>query len=290
MPKDSIENGEMPPTPPPLKTKFSRDYQPRIDTDNLLNRFRGRKPTFWIVMGVILFIIVYLWFGLYTVGPGKVGIIFAKFGDTPSTPGRVIVEKGEKGRWREPLLPGMYFFWALEPLWNYRIEIKDMTKIDANQIGTVKAMDGEPMKPGQILAGDDYIDKDGRFHMGQRGPRLEILRPGLYPINPYYLEVKTEPAVIIPESKIGLVIKRIGQDPPAGTVLVSKEDNFRGIQKEILQPGIYYLNPWAVKVEQVPATVIHGGEVGVVTKKGGRIPPAGTILVEGADEFQGIQP
>lgn len=272
-----------------FKTKAGRSGQPPVDLGGLLNQFRGRRASFWIVCGVILFIIIYLWFGLYKVGPGKVGIIFAKFGNAPASPSRVIVEKGEKGRWREPLLPGMYFFWALEPLWNYNIEIKDMTKIDANHIGTVKALDGEPLQPGQILAKDDYIDKDGRFHMGQRGPRLEILSPGLYPINPYYLEVKSEPAVIIPEGKIGVATKRIGQEPPTGTVLVAKADNFRGIQREIMPPGLYYLNPWAVKVDLVDAVVIKGGEVGVVTKKVGKLPPMGTILVEAADEYQGIQ-
>jgi hypothetical protein len=83
--------------------------------------------------------------------------------------------------------------------------------------------------------------------------------------------------------------KMVGDIPPPGTILVSKNDNFKGIQREVLVPGEYYLNPLAVTVDVIDAVVIPKGQVGIVTKRVGKMPPISTILVEADDVFQGIQ-
>lgn len=111
--------------------------------------------------------------------------------------------------------------------------------------------------------------------MGQKGPRLEVLKPGSYPINTAYLEVKQFPAVQIPEGSLGVLTRLYGEEPSQGTILVSKESQFRGIIREVLQPGTYYINPAAYKHEIVEAVKIDKGQVGVVTKRVGKMPPEG---------------
>ena len=102
----------------------------------------------------------------------------------------------------------------------------------------------------------------------------EVLTPGTYKINPYLEEVTVVPAVVVPPGSVGVVTRLIGDvgqvssatltqnrrqhhrpgNParqgnrsPAPTRLVVGA-NQRGILKDVLQPGIYYLNPRMVKV------------------------------------------
>ncbi|CAK8716242.1 hypothetical protein GCAAIG_05655 [Candidatus Electronema halotolerans] len=243
------------------------------------------------ILGLLLVSLplIYIGISLVSIEEGHVGIVFAKVGSKPAVADRFIVEAGEKGYQREVLMPGMRFYWFLEPFWKYTITEEPFVKIPPGMIGVVNAKDGYPMRPGQILADSDVYGEDGTFTMGQKGPRLEILKPGEYPINTAYLEVKQFPAVQIPEGSLGVLTRLYGEDPPQGTILVAKESGFRGIIREVLQPGTYYINPKAYKTEIVAAAKIDKGQVGIITKRVGKIPPEGTILVDANDEFQGIQ-
>jgi regulator of protease activity HflC (stomatin/prohibitin superfamily) len=234
-------------------------------------------------------LIIYFSGAVVSISPGEVGVVFVKIGKDPVVKGRFIVEKGEQGIQREVLMPGWRFFWMADKLWRIDINEYPMVYIPKQQIGLVEALDGDRLPEGQILAKDDYIDKKGVFHMGQKGPRETILTPGLHPINPKYKLVKKYPAVIMKKGQLGIVTKRVGDIPPPGTILVSKDDNYKGVQQEVLVPGEYYLNPLAVDVDIIKALFIPKGQVGIVTKRVGKMPPKGTILVEADDEFQGIQ-
>ena len=247
----------------------------------------------WLVIGIC---VPFLLFFLYesvavNVSRDHVAYVFAKFGKT-APEGRIIVEEGYKGYWREPLNQGMHWFLMFQRLWNYSITEVPMLIIEKDQIGLVEAMDGEPLEPGQILARDDSTEiVDGKevFHMGQKGTRDKVLTPGKYGINPKYQVVTALPAVIIPAGKVGIVERLTGVQPPPGTILVSEKSDYRGIQREVLTNGTYFLNPKKVHVDIILATIIDKGQIGIVTKKVGKIPPTGTILVKADDEFQGIQ-
>lgn len=266
---------------------------PYQDPDSPIGRIkRMPKKTIWIILGVIIFLI-YLASSIVSIPPQHVGVVFVKIGKAPAIEGRFIVEKGYKGYQREVLLPGFHLYWLADRMWRIDIEKHPMVNIQSQHIGLVEALDGTPLPEGQILAKDDSIEKtsDGKeiFHMGQKGPRETVLTPGFHPVNPRYLKVTEQRAIIIEQGKIGIVTKRVGDDPPSGMILVSKDDGYKGIQREVLVPGTYYFNPLAVNVEIEDAVVIEKGKVGVITKKVGKEPPAGTILVSRDAEFQGIQ-
>ncbi|MBL7100531.1 MAG: hypothetical protein ISS23_01105 [Nanoarchaeota archaeon] len=259
------------------------------ENSNIATTFFKEHKKKIIFSGIGVFLVFYLLAALVSIPPGKVGVVFAKFGADPTVGERFIVETGQKGIQREVLMPGWRYFWKADKLWKIKIKKYRMVNIPKQRVGIVEALDGIRLPDGQILAKDDYVDKKGVFHMGQKGPRETVLTPGLHPINPRYLTVKVEKAIIIKDGKVGVVTKRVGEAPPPGTILVSKEDNYKGIQREILAPGTYYLNPLAVDVEIKPALKIKKGNVGIVTKRVGKMPPQGTILVAADDEFQGIQ-
>lgn len=268
---------------------MDREIQERKRQDGIMAQLL--KLRLRTILGLLLVSLplIYIGISLVSIEEGHVGIVFAKVGSKPAVADRFIVEAGEKGYQREVLMPGMRFYWFLEPFWKYTITEEPFVKIPPGMIGVVNAKDGYPMRPGQILADSDVYGEDGSFTMGQKGPRLEILKPGEYPINTAYLEVKQFPAVQIPEGSLGVLTRLYGEDPPQGTILVAKESGFRGIIREVLQPGTYYINPKAYKTEIVEAVKIDKGEVGIITKRVGKIPPEGTILVDANDEFQGIQ-
>ena len=174
----------------------------------------------WIFPGAIVIFIIYLSGAIVSIPPGEVGVVFVKIGKDPTVKDRFIVEKGEKGIQREVLMPGWRYFGLADRLWRIDIHKFPMVNIPKQQIGLVEALDGNRLPEGQILSKDDYIDGNGVFHMGQKGPRESILTPGLHPINPKYKLVKKHSAVIIEKGQLGIVTKRVGDIPPPGTIML----------------------------------------------------------------------
>jgi hypothetical protein len=104
---------------------------------------------------------------------------------------------------------------------------------------------------------------------GYRGIQAEVLTPGTYKINPYVEEVTQVPAVVVPPGSVGVVTRLVGGEqsvqsqsntgpvttapadasPPSRIVT---DNTQRGILRDVLQPGIYYLNPRMVKVTIMP--------------------------------------
>ena len=63
---------------------------------------------------------------------------------------------------------------------------------------------------------------------------------------------------------IGLVSCKQGKTAPPGQEVV--DVGYRGIQKEVLTPGTYKINPHLYSVTLVPAVVVPPGYVGVTTR------------------------
>jgi len=122
------------------------------------------------------------------------------------------------------------------------------------------------------------------------------LGPGRYFFNPYRWEIKKVRLTTIPSGNpatwewihsldasqrdalragnfkfkgefpmIGVVTRKVGDEPAPGQVMVSRDSNLKGILREVLTPGTYKINPEVYNVELHPATVIPAGFVGVVT-------------------------
>lgn len=174
---------------------------------------------------------------------------------------------GQKGPQLDILLPGTYYL-------NTRLfEVKhaNATVLEAGQVGMVEALDGVPLPENEFVAKTIKAHKDFQdgaaflVNEGQRGPQLDVLKPGIYYINPLMFGVVSTPVTEVQRGQVAVIVSNIGQEPddkvkqrfmvqaatgPAGTPLPvdpSKETyvvpkGYRGIQEEVAGPGRYYFN------------------------------------------------
>ena len=193
---------------------------------------------------------------------------------------------GQKGPQIDFLRPGTYNINTSM----FQVEIREAVQIGENELGIVEARAGEPMGTGDVVAetpdmaihasfqdGQAYLDAGGR-----RGPQEAVLRPGTYYVNPYLFIVTRKPQTVIPQGQVGVLISNIGKDPaelaaddlaPAkGSLSRGAHDpeesridsgvrqrhvvpqGYRGIQQQVLGPGVYPLNPLSYKVVPIPTT------------------------------------
>ncbi len=215
---------------------------------------KSRALTVLLGLVALLFlgyVIVYQGFWVWvvenTVVPAdKMLILVAKTGE-PMPPGQIIAAKGQKGVLLEPLGPGRHF---INPFL-YERQLKDQVVVQGGEVGLVISRFGEDLPPGEFLAGP-----------GQRGIQREVLLPGTYKLNPYAYEVRVVPMVEIEPGYVGVVTARSGK--PAASQLA--EAGERGVQKSVLPPGLYALNPEAFSVEQIEIgfnqiTMAHSGKL-----------------------------
>jgi hypothetical protein len=138
---------------------------------------------------------------------------------------------------------------------------------------------GKPLPPDLIAVPKDRPE--------YKGVREELLGPGRYFLDPVRYDWELVPLVKIPAGdpskwdwdsngllkdaetapKIGLVAVKQGKAAPAGQEVV--DVGYRGIQKAVLTPGTYLLNPHVYEVTQLPAVIVPPGSVGVVTRLAG---------------------
>ncbi len=211
-----------------------------------------------------------------------------------------------KGVEEDVLGPGRYFFNPVEydtklvdlqmisagdpEKWDW--DANGLLKDDktAPQVGLISLKEGKTPPAGLEVAlppGPDGIP--------YKGVQREVLPPGTYKINPYQMDVTLIPAVVVPPGSVGVVTRLTGdvgivsnatlteirakttgpstqqtetpQDLTGPSRLVVGATQ-RGILKDVLQPGIYFLNPRLIKVTVVPVgydqiTLDHSNNSGI---------------------------
>lgn len=177
---------------------------------------------------------VFLWgFCRFYVPPGQMAIVTAKVGKTPAA-GSILVEPGEKGIWREVLAEGRHF---LNPI-DYEVKIVPAIEIPLGKIGIVTAKVGRELASGEIITAD----------RAGKGVWRSVLGPGVYRLNPQGYQVDIVDAVNIPVGYVGVVTSQTGKAPKPGEFAGPGE---KGVLKDILQPGLYYINSRADQVNVI---------------------------------------
>lgn len=117
-----------------------------------------------------------------------------------------------------------------------------------------------------------------------KGVQEQLRSPGRYFINPVEYDTELVDLTIIPagepqawrftrdgkledeatQPKVGLIACKQGKTPPPGVEVV--DPGYKGIQKEVLTPGTYKINPHLYSVTVVDAVVVPPGFVGVSTR------------------------
>lgn len=246
--------------------------------------------TYWWVILLVLSILFYkfvlrVFFGMVIVPEDKIGLVtkkFVLFGADKSLPdGRIIATKGEAGYQAQTLAPGLY--WG-KWIWQYAIDMTPFTIIPEGKIGLVLSKDGKEIPTGRILArkvdSDNFQDATAFLNNGgQKGRQTAFITTGSYRINTFLFEIVIADQIKIFENMVGIVTALDGEPIPLGQIagkFVDGHNNFqdfdaflgqggnRGLQPQVMLAGSYYINSWAVQIEQIPMTDVPIGYVGVV--------------------------
>lgn len=245
---------------------------------------------YWWVLLILLSLLLYkiilrVFFGMVIVPENRIGLVtkkFVLFGSNRELPdGRIIATKGEAGFQAKTLAPGLY--WGMWP-WQYGVDMVPFTVIPEGKIGLVLSKDGDEIPTGRILArrveSDNYQDATKFLdNNGQRGRQTSFITAGSYRINTFLFDITIADQVIIRENMVGIVTTMDGDPIIIGQIAgknVEGHNNFqdidtfmnkggnRGLQPQVILAGSYYINPWAVQLEEIPMTDVPIGNVGVV--------------------------
>jgi uncharacterized membrane protein YqiK len=263
----------------------------------------GAKMDIWIgvavaiVVGLLILVLGSSWiFGLMIIGPKEVGVVTKIFDRSGKRlpQGKLIALNGEAGFQADTLAPGLY--WGKWP-WMYRVIKVPFVFIPAGQIGLVVAQDGASIPSerilGKVVQSDNF--QNARTFLtngGEKGRQLGMLTAGTYRINTALFTIITaqnagqhglrpEDLMVfrVEDDTVGIATVLDGRPIEEGEIaglFLPGHDNFqnaqafvesggqRGLQEQILLSGSWNLNPWFVRVEQVPMTAIPIGYVGVV--------------------------
>lgn len=212
-----------------------------------------------------------------------------------------IKQGGVKGIQMRTLPPGL---WPIHP-YLFRVSITKVTMIPQGKVGVVTAADGAPLDEGRLIGKATtghrgYQDSEQFIASGgQKGPQVEILTPGTYrilrdsismednSIKPGLFTVQLYEATVINENQVGLVEALDGAAlnprdyvaaPVQGHNNFQTGDAFinrggqRGPQKDLLLPGIYYINSHLFKVIPEKAGEVRPGEIAVIVSNVGKDP------------------
>lgn len=185
----------------------------------------------------------------FYVEPNQMAVITSKIGDSMPS-GQILAEHGQKGILREVLGEGRHF---LNPVF-YAHEIRPVTIIDPGRVGVVTSKVGIDLPEGEFLA-----------DTGQKGIWKTLLGPGKYRMNPYGYQIDVVNAISIPIGYAGVITSLAGEQAPPGSFASA---NQKGVRKDILQPGLYYVNPKQYKVDVLEIGV---NQVSLLGKTGGEV-------------------
>ena len=204
----------------------------------------------------------------------KMLVLVAKTG-SEMPPGQIIATNSQKGVLQEPLGPGRHF---INPFL-YERQLKDQLIIKGGEVGLVIAKSGKVLAHGEFLAGP-----------GEQGIQRDMLLPGTYKLNPYAFDVKIMKMIEIDPGYVGVVTARSGK-PAQGALLADPGE--RGVQKAVLPPGLYPINPEAYSVERVEIgynqiTMAHAGPMFNITGGDGTSQQLAKQLGEGAPQQKAV--
>jgi hypothetical protein len=203
----------------------------------------------------------WLWFFCrFYVGPDQMAIITAKSG-TPLREGQLLADADQKGIRAAPVAEGRHF---LNPVM-YDWEIRQADIIPAGKVGIVTAKVGDELPEGVFIAEE-----------GQKGIRRGVLGPGKYRLNPYGYTLEIVDAISIPIGYVGVLTSLSGEQPDDGAFAGPGQ---KGVREDILQPGLYYVNPKELKVDVLE---IGLNQVSLLGKLGGAVITKAPLAMQNA--------
>jgi hypothetical protein len=216
------------------------------------------------IVGLLALVAGFMWlvwewgFCRFYVKSDQMAIVTAKVGK-PLDPGQILARRGQQGVQDDVLGEGRHF---LNPIL-YDHEIVPVTIVPLKKVGVVTSKVGADLPQGEFLA-----------EPGQKGIWRRVLGPGKYRLNPVGYKIDVVDAVSIPIGYAGVVTSLSGRQAPEGQFAAAGE---KGVWKDILQPGLYYINPREFKVDVLEIGVT---QVSLLGKTGGQVITKGPIATQ----------
>jgi regulator of protease activity HflC (stomatin/prohibitin superfamily) len=188
-----------------------------------------------------------------------------------------IVSEADSGKFKgieaKVLTEGRYFY---NP-WKWDWDIVDQVEVPESRLGVRIRLYGDDLGYGNLIAENE----------NQKGISAEVLRPGRYPLNAIVYQAGTQPKplrnnyielvelhepVIVPAGFKG-VVTLLSAPPAENPNELIVEAGQRGVQKQTLDPGVYYINPYVKRVSLVDCrsqrfNLSTGGEMGFPSRDG----------------------
>lgn len=216
-----------------------------------------------IVSAIVAFLLSLLLTSVTYVGSDQVGIVRRNALGPSLPPGQIIATKGEMGVQANVLAPGWHFgYWPII----YDIQTVPVIKVPDGQLGLVKAIDGRPLRSGQVFA-DEIPENQFRSLLedpvaflgsgsGQKGLQTNVLTPGQYRLNTALFEVRMVPLIDVKAGSVGVIKSNVGSEPSVelptpqadGDIRFLAKEGERGTRLVPLRTGQYSLNPEAFQV------------------------------------------
>lgn len=221
------------------------------DTKNkLLDSFQEAKKFAIPVLFAFAIMLMFVFYGIYNyfridVPAYHLAVLTKKTGLDLENNQSMAPDDQYKGVQLNILTEGRYFYNGF--MWDW--SVYPMIEIPSGKLGVRTRLYGNNLPYGHFLATKDT----------EKGVIPEVLRPGRYPLNAIikgeknrskndYAEViEIYDPIIIPAGFRGVVTNLAGPLAENPNVLLVEND-FRGVQKEALEAGTYYLNPYLYSV------------------------------------------
>ena len=198
----------------------------------------------------------------------------------PATPGQ-FAQPGEVGVLEELRGPGRHFYC---PIWWQRNILPDVV-VRAGEVAIVKSKMGENLPPGQFLV-DGELSGPNRAKF--KGTLRKALGPGRYRINAYAFDheiikslqidvsgnTKYAGWLSIPTGYVGVVTNLAGDSAHGQTA---------DVQKDVLPPGLYAINP---RAQQIDVVGVGFWETSISVNH--RLGPGGKELLDASGEPEAI--
>ena len=243
----------------------------------MMRKLLGSLIGVGLLIAVGLVAVYWFTFRIY-VPEGKCFVLIHKSGEALAPGEKVAESEKQRGIQRHVLGPGRYFknplFWGVEQHDLVTVSSGDpktwewVHSLDAAQREQIRTgsfrFKGEFPQVGVLTRLVGPEPKDDRPVVsrasGYQGILREVLTPGTYKINPYVYKVEMHPAVVIPAGFVGVVTNlfastELEADTPVDAVQVHTpavrslaDVGGRGTLADVLQPGVYFINPKLQKV------------------------------------------
>ncbi len=200
---------------------------------------------------------VWTWlFCRFYVPANHMAVVTAKMFGEPLPPGQILARKGQKGIQEDVLGEGRHF---LNPIF-YEVEIVPVLSIPPGKVGIVTSKMGDELPEGEFIA-----------DAGQKGIWTGVLSPGKYRLNPHGYHIEVADAISIPIGYAGVITALSGQQAPSGDFAGAGQ---KGVRSNVLQPGLYYVNPKEYKVDVLEIGV---NQVSLLGRSGGEVITKGQL-------------